>query len=322
MRKIKNYEKNESLATGFVKPKITSLFFDKIWIPKSLISSSREYFDIPKAVLVTEKDELLVDLRAIRAGDYYFHAILRNRPVSSGRFYEEMKAMNNGISMDLDDDFNHIIDDTPPFKYSRNRNKAIFISAENFCRQYNLHISPVFYDLTEFEKETQLIKLQDLLKHDALKYTIRKPNALINKNALTISIQDFPSIIEEKLSWEQVLDIRKDNKNRERLKRFTQWSSARFKNMSPDEIRETLELELEEYKKALKEHGIKALAGTFSTMISSANALCSIFENAQKSLLPLLAIASVSFTFSVNTYFSNMKNKNNPIAYLYDITKE
>ena len=158
--------------------------------------------------------------------------------------------------------------------------------------------------------------------NSALQNIIRKPKTLTNKDVLAICIQDFPSIIEEELSWEQVLDIRRDNKNRERIKRFTQWSSIRFKNMSPDEIREALEYELEEYKKALKEHGIKALVGPFSTLISSASSLLSIIDNSQEALLPLLAIVSVSITFSVNTYFSNLKNKNNPIAYLYDLTNE
>ena len=37
MAKIINYNKDETLATGFVKPKVTALFFDKIWIPNSLL---------------------------------------------------------------------------------------------------------------------------------------------------------------------------------------------------------------------------------------------------------------------------------------------
>jgi hypothetical protein len=34
---MENY--TETIATGFVKPKTTSLFYDKIWLPESLIRS-------------------------------------------------------------------------------------------------------------------------------------------------------------------------------------------------------------------------------------------------------------------------------------------
>lgn len=48
MSKIFNYEKKETLATGFVRPKVTALFFDKIWIPESLLNSYIDFFAIPK----------------------------------------------------------------------------------------------------------------------------------------------------------------------------------------------------------------------------------------------------------------------------------
>lgn len=333
MPSIKNYDKNESLATGFVKPKITSLFFDKIWLPKSLVAFSREFYDIPREVLIIEQTELELEIDSvIKSGNHYLESTKQNIPYTSGEYYSIMMQRNDckPVVFDLysnDNDLRSVFsksdfDEPHNYRFSKNRNNAIFVSAENFCRKYNLHISPIFHDLTEFEKEIQLIRQQDLQKNSALQNTIRRPNTLTNKNVLAICIQDFPSIIEEELSWEQVLDIRKDNKNRERIKRFTQWSSRRFKKMSPDEIRETLEYELEEYKKALKEHGIKTLVGSFSTLISSASSLRSILENSQEALLPLLAIVSVSITFSVNTYYSNLKNKNNPIAYLYELTNE
>lgn len=55
MAKIINYNKDETLATGFVKPKVTALFFDKIWIPNSLLDYCYEYYSIPEEVLVLVK---------------------------------------------------------------------------------------------------------------------------------------------------------------------------------------------------------------------------------------------------------------------------
>lgn len=62
MKGISNYNKGESLATGFARPKVTSLFFDKIWLPNSILDSTYEYTGIPKELLVEEDN-----------GSYYFY---------------------------------------------------------------------------------------------------------------------------------------------------------------------------------------------------------------------------------------------------------
>ena len=79
MTRIMNYEKNESLATGFVKPKVASLFFDKIWLPKSLIAFSREFYDIPRDVLIIEQNELELELDSvIKSGNHYLESTKQN----------------------------------------------------------------------------------------------------------------------------------------------------------------------------------------------------------------------------------------------------
>lgn len=318
MTQIYNYNSKETLATGFVKPKITSLFFDKIWLPKSLTSISHEYSDIPNDVLVREESELQIRSDNIISGDYYKVYRMRNKAISPGEFYEFMLHSNAALPEDF---LSKIENDDPRFfKTSNNRNHAIFVSAENFSRQYNLYISPVFHDLTEFEKEIKSISYDNLNDENIEKRNNQNNNAYSNRNALTVSIQDFPTIIEEKLSWEQVLDFRKDKKNISKLKKFTDWSSKKFENKSQNEIRETLEKELDDYNKALKEHGIKTAVGTFSTIVSSANAINSLVSGTNP-ILPLLSVSTILLAFSVNTYFSNLKNQNNPIAYIYDIKK-
>ena len=137
MQKLYNYNKNETLATGFTKPKISSLFFDKIWLPKSLTSISHEFFDISNDVLVREESELRIQSNTIKTGDYYNLCSHRNVAISSGEYYEYMLHSN---SMQPEDSFNYIasknlIDENIQtmkklenhlFKYSKNRNHAIF----------------------------------------------------------------------------------------------------------------------------------------------------------------------------------------------------
>ena len=87
----------------------------------------------------------------------------------------------------------------------------------------------------------------------------------------------------------------------------------------PNQIRDILESELDSYKEGLKEHGVVTAIGGFSTIITGATEIASIIAQPDSPLLPILSIASVSMTFAASTYFSNYKNRNNPIAYLYNI---
>lgn len=309
MAKIINYNKDETLATGFVKPKVTALFFDKIWIPNSLLDYCYEYYSIPEEVLVLERKGNFIRSPKLKDfGTLYKIASTENiaKRTSIGDLYKIAMSSNTPIKDNI-------------FKYSSNRNSVILESSENFNRYNGVHISPVFHDLTEFEKEIQLLNYRNLTKSKSLKYKIKKANSFLNRDALSICIQDFPSIKEEELSWEQVLDIRNDKKRIHKLKNFTSWTNRISQHNSPQQIRDVLESALEEYKNVLKEHGIKTTVGTFTTIISCSSSIASIITNPEFSILPLLSISAISLSFAINTYFSNFKNRNNPIAYLYDL---
>lgn len=314
MKGISNYIKGESLATGFARPKVTALFFDKIWLPNSILDSTYEYTGIPKELLIKEDKELCIS-QYINSGDLYHFSVMRN----SGKAPEEISAGYMYRSLCID---NRIInfgeDEESEFKYSKNRNNAILINTENFCRKYKIKISPVFHSLTDFEKETTQIELKKIYGNDSLKFRVKKPNTFKNKNVLSICIEDFPDIVEDNLSWEQVLYIRQDKIRNKQLRKFLSWTERNFQNMSPELIRETLESEMEEYKKTLKFFGIKTTIGAFSTIVSSANSIVSILNNPEISL-PLLTMTSVSLNYASNTYMSYLENRKKPIAYLYNI---
>lgn len=330
MAKILNYESSETLATGFVRPKVTSLFFDKIWIPQSLLDMIFEYSAIPNEVLVREKDELRINKSTssqpagftykralesnarsgawgIESGDLYRINTYYNRRESSNNMNDIWKTSNSPVTIDLS-----------YYKYSKNRNQAILLCSENFCRQYGIHIAPVYHDLTAFEREAQSLKNSQLYNHKSLFYRLRNPNVLKNANAFSICIQDFPSIKEDELSWEHVMDIRKDKRRMRQLQRFTNWTNSKLKDKSPDEIREILESELDEYRAAIKELGIKTSIGSFSTLISELNPMVSLFSNPQ-SIMPWISMVAIPLPFVTDIYLANMKNRKNPIAYLYDI---
>ncbi len=311
MKKIKNYERFDTLATGFVRPKVTALFFDKLWLPESLVDSCYA-FHIPYEVLVSEDRELLLEKKGFtRAGRYYQRSILPNRGGPFGDVYRMASSRNFAFPP------SYFFDEYPlesEFKYSSNRNHAIMLSAESFSRKYGIHISPVYHNLTEFEQDMQKLTTDDVCEKR------RKRSAKIqNAGALSICIQDFPNIVEDELSWEHVLEIRKDKERIKQFKQFISWTDIALSNKKPEQIREVLETELDSYKEALKVHGIITVAGCFSTVVSTASSIAEMVTASDHLLLPLLSIAATSINFTATTYFSNPKNKNKPIAYLYGI---
>lgn len=319
MPKIANYAKNESLATGFVRPKVTALFFDKLWIPESLLNSSYEYI-IPDEVLVKEETELIISkMKKKLAGNYYFAEIQRNHPVrnypiTGGKFYQLLQQANVGVSVED----SRTIDDPYEikFKYSKNRNNAIMVNAESFYKKYGLYISPIYHNLTEFERD---IKSSPVRPKSFFK---KAATLLSNKEAVAICIEDFPSIVEEELSWEQVLEIRKDKKSIKQLKQFTTWTKRTFPTQSPDEIRDIIASEIDEYKQIIKEYHIRTAVGSFSTLVSSASSIATLLVNQNIPLLPTLALMTVPISFLVDHHFLNLKKANNPIAYLYNIEQK
>lgn len=339
MKGISNYNKGESLATGFARPKVTSLFFDKIWLPSSLLNSTYEYTGIPKELLVEEDEELIVPKHnfCINSGILYKHATMVNtseikEETKAGKLYSILKAKNDPLYIkDLlseatlyesavfsnePDDFDKF--SNSEFKYSKNRNNAILLNTENFCRKYKIKISPIFHSLTDFERESAQISSEKLYGNNNVKFRVKKPNTHKNKNVLSICIEDFPDIIDDGLSWEQVLDIKKDKIRNEQLRKFLTWTERNFQNMPPERIREILESEMEEYKETLRFFGVKTAIGAFSTIVSSASSIVSILNNPEISS-PLLSMASVSLNFASNTYMSYLNNRKKPIAYLYNI---
>lgn len=252
----------------------------------------------------------------ILAGEYYKIEKTYNEPFNSSDL--PLESIISGSKIFANKPFNIDEFSNSVFKYSKNRNNAILLNTENFCRKYKIKISPVFHSLTDFEKESAQIESEKLYGNNNVKFRIKKPNTYKNKDVLSICIEDFPDIVDDSLSWEQVIDIRKDKIRNEQLRKFLTWTERNFQNMPPEQIKETLESEMEEYKEALRFFGIKTAIGAFSTIVSTASSIVSILNNPEISL-PLLSMASVSLNYASNTYMSYLDNRKKPIAYLYNI---
>lgn len=267
-------------ATGLVKPKTTSVLFDKIVITDDLLDDKYEqlgYAYIPSEVLFPPRVNFHHDI---------------------GHFILDLGSCKEDIGeKDLSRDFDK-------YKYSMHRNKRIQELIEVYQR-IGIHVVPIYFSQTEFERN------------------IIGKNHKMKSPAVSICINNIPEIAEEKLDWEQVLEIRKDKESIEKIRRFRNWINVDLLDKSESEIRGILEKAIDDYKFSLKKHGIKTITGAISTVSAiSVSYLNSVSKNdsfiSLEAGLPIIAGIVV---YTINSYIDMMETKRNPVAIIYDIIK-
>lgn len=299
-----------NIATGFVKPKTTSLFFDKIWLPEDDLIDYQE--DIPSNILfkieATKHNKSSLFYKHISSNssiehreflrylknEKFSHMVMQNRPVA--------------ISKKFDLSTEKIKYSTIEFESSKNRNKGIREFTKSAKVDYGIDIIPIYIDSSSFEKDFNLVP---------------KKTIYATSHPLAIAMEFIPEIIEEKLEWSQVLDIRKDRKSIKRLQKFRTWINSDLLSCKREEIEAKYIIALEEYKLALKKHGIMTTIGTFSTIL---DVTATILENWDSSIPTSIGagitIATGLSIFTLNQCYSYYENKNKPIAYIYNLIKQ
>ena len=190
------------------------------------------------------------------------------------------------------------------YKYSVNRNKRIKKAIE-FYRFYGYKIVPIYFSPTDYERH---FKTSDEEKDGFTP-------------AISICINQIPEIIESKLTWEQVLNVRKDTKALTKIRRFKNWMTLDFTGKSESEIRDSLEKSLDGYSWALRKHGIQTAAGAISTVNSVSSALISAINGDYSFLLPGIIIGSGVAAYAVQSFVNVLEVRRHPIAIIYDLLK-
>lgn len=356
MKKLSNlFRKKEEItyASGLVCPKTTALFFDKIWIPdhKEILVSvyGKVYENIPSEITFCENDlkksicssnlgllELIAGAKVNGTSTFLRSSLLKDSTFRESIFNKNILA-NTDVS--LDDGIKAVIDNWSldafkglsteekimhkkefqglqnsncnqrgVFLTSNNRNRSLMDTVLYFSRVYGIEMTPIFVEKTEFEKAFPL-----LLKDDSV----------FEHNAIDACIQAIPSVIEEQLSWKQVVETRKDKKAIAKMRKFKNWTSQNLEGKSSSEITDILCSELEDYEDALKKHGIKTAIGGFSTILSGTSSILAVIESSQMELAAAgIAVTAGLISFTSDQMLDYYEKKNAPIAFVYDVAKK
>jgi len=321
-------KRGESFATGMVRPRTTALFFDKLWVHPALMEGnlkgtmrayavpaelcvsnplgSRQYFlaysyNIGMYSWDEKKSDmdnyLIADLRMPEVGDVL--------PASSSvgslfNIFQHDSLEEFGYREDHDYQPSRYIDSfyrEPSTKY---RNKAIHEIVKMYDEQ-KVKLTAIYLHPTEYDEVT-----------------------LPQTPGLEVCLDFIPVILDAKLTWEQVLEFRKDKNAREKLDRLRRWFTIDLLTKSEEEIKSTLGKRLDDYNWALKKHGVQTVIGGLTSMLSfiaAPTALQLLTQSPLAATLSGLAIGSGAIAWVINKAIERLEVQRDEVAYIYEVRK-
>ncbi|MBD5545790.1 MAG: hypothetical protein HDQ97_00015 [Lachnospiraceae bacterium] len=294
--------KKKSIATGIVNPKTTSLFFDKLWIPSGYDEIVEEC-NVPNEI----RFDLKLSKEIESAWKKYIESNLRKSffglldMMIDARFFVNCAHWNmceGGLQRRSEND--------RIFISSQNRNKGLYEITHFFKSYYNIDITPIYLEPTQFDLDFD-----------------KKNFEHVNAAPIVIVCAELiPSIVEEKLEWEQVKEFRKDSKSVKRLKKFRDWVNIELLGCEKEVIVSKFDMALDKYKDALKKHGIATVTGGFTTVLSStALVLENIGMGVNVNIATGISVVAGLTALTTSQYLSYREKRNMPIAYVYDVFK-
>jgi hypothetical protein len=88
-----------------------------------------------------------------------------------------------------------------------------------------------------------------------------------NREVVASTLSNLGIVDERKLTWQQVLEFRKDKINLQKYKRLLHWLDKEMIGKSRAYIEDDIAQKLEDYESSLKKHGIKTVIGTIEEVL-------------------------------------------------------
>lgn len=150
---------------------------------------------------------------------------------------------------------------------------------------------------------------------------------------LKSSISNVAMVDEASLTWDQVIEFRKDLEARKKYRRFVRWADSELRARSPQEVEDIVAKRLDGYEWSIKKHGVKASLGAISCLldpkfIAGVSAATAATALATNGLWAALTAASLTIGKAVVSFGSEMidgldeRHKDNyEVAYIYEVQK-
>jgi hypothetical protein len=87
--------------------------------------------------------------------------------------------------------------------------------------------------------------------------------------AFEAALQSIPSILESELTWEQVVEFRKDTEAKRKLRALRSWLQSGLSAATLEEAKDKIEQKVANYEWAPKKHGVKTVTGALTAVLDS-----------------------------------------------------
>ena len=82
------------------------------------------------------------------------------------------------------------------------------------------------------------------------------------------ALENLPDIIEDQVSWEQILEFRSDNDAIRKYRALRLWLEHSLSAQSVEHARDLVASSIEDYEWAIRKHGLKTITGALSSIFS------------------------------------------------------
>jgi len=178
-----------------------------------------------------------------------------------------------------------------------------------------------------FEKLT----IKPVQTYFASEENLRSTYSIGSTSMVIAALESLEWIDENHLTWDQVLEVRKDKDSVFALKRMLHWLDAEMAGKPVSFVADEIQLRLSEYENATNKHGIKLVRGAFGTFLDVKlwNSLLGTLvgakiepnQGALIGFLTGLALQGCRVVFeTMDLHFeSSTKLRDNPIAYVHQV---
>jgi len=150
---------------------------------------------------------------------------------------------------------------------------------------------------------------------------------------LMAAIADIKLVEESELSWEQVMEFRRDSDARIKYRRLVRWLDNELQSKPAEEVQELIAFRLDDYEWAIKKHGFKAALGSMSCLIdpkflgaASAGVIAATLAGggnwaALTAMMLVVGRALITFGTTYIDGIADRRASNYEIAYVHEIRK-
>lgn len=231
--------RDESLAIALTCPKTAALGYERVWTldtrtPSSIILPVPSYFAwiVCFGILFAQSIQDVCDDKP--------DPVTTTPEQFAGYVAQKLAAMEpEGIRSELAE--------LGQSQVAASMDQLSRVIAREFHCDHSLHAVPVYHAIEDLNKE-----------YKAGDHSI-----------IIAALADLPVPDEQSLSWEQVLEFRRDHSCFLKYKRLAHWLDANMPDFSLSYVRDELTIRLADYDIALKKHGVKTVLGTLTSLVDS-----------------------------------------------------